>query len=126
VTARLDVRLEVAQNRVVLEQMGEGACVGQVVDRDEVQLARAERRAHDVAADAAESVDTDFDGHLILRHVYARAVPRRARRHTPTVNVAQTEGESQGPSARCSARSVFAPPESLDSSERLARGSIRS
>ena len=35
---------------------------GQIVDRDEVDVLVAERRPHDVAADAAESVDADPAG----------------------------------------------------------------
>ena len=37
--------------------------VGQIVDRDEIDVLVAERRAHDVAADAPESVDADLDSH---------------------------------------------------------------
>ena len=58
-----DVGLEIAQDRVVLEQVRERFGVGEVVDGDDVDRVVVHRRAHDVAADAAEPVDTDFDGH---------------------------------------------------------------
>ena len=64
-----DVGLQVAEDRVVLEQVGERLGVGQVVDGDDVDAAVVHGGAHDVAADAAEPVDPDFDGHLaILQH----------------------------------------------------------
>jgi hypothetical protein len=37
--------------------------VREVVDRDEVDVLVGERGAHDVAPDAAEPVDANFDGH---------------------------------------------------------------
>ncbi len=58
-----DVGLEVAQNRVVLEQVGERFSGSQVVDGDDIDRIVIHRRAHDVAADAAEPVDPYFDGH---------------------------------------------------------------
>ena len=39
--------------------------VGEVVDRDEVDVLVAERRAHDVAADSPEPVDADLHCHCI-------------------------------------------------------------
>ena len=39
--------------------------VGEIVDRDEVDVRVAERRAHDVPADPAESVDADPYRHRI-------------------------------------------------------------
>ena len=55
--ARLDVGVQVAEYRVVLEQVCERGGVGEIVDRDEVDVLGAQGRAHDVAPDAAESVD---------------------------------------------------------------------
>ena len=60
----LDRLIQVAENRVVLQQMGQRLGVGQIVDRDEIDVRLLlEGRAHDVAADAAEPVDTDLDCH---------------------------------------------------------------
>jgi hypothetical protein len=59
----LDARLEVSQNRIVFEQVGEGLGVGQVVDGHDVDRLVADRGAHDVPADPAEPVDAYFDGH---------------------------------------------------------------
>ena len=50
---------------VVLEQVGEGGSVGQVVDRDEVEIADAVflRSAQHIAADSTETVDRNSGGH---------------------------------------------------------------
>ena len=52
-----DLVLEVAEDGVVLEEMGQGGGGGQVVDGDEFDVGVAEGGAEDVAADAAEAVD---------------------------------------------------------------------
>ena len=58
-----DVGLEVAEHRVVLQQVRERVGVGEIVDRDEVDVVVAERGPHDVASDSPETVDADLDGH---------------------------------------------------------------
>ena len=59
-----DVLREPAEDRVVLQQVGEGLVVGQVVDADDLDVgARRESGAEEVAADAAEAVDANADGH---------------------------------------------------------------
>ena len=57
------LRVQVAEHRVVLQQVRERVRAGQIVDGDEVDVLVAERRPHDVAADAAETVDPDPDRH---------------------------------------------------------------
>jgi hypothetical protein len=54
-----------AVHRVVLQQVGERADVGQIVDEHEVEgVGRRRQTAHEPAADAAEPVDTDANlGH---------------------------------------------------------------
>ena len=59
VAARLDCRVQVPQDRVVLEQMRQRRGVRQVVDRDEVDVLVPKCRTHDVAADPAEAVDSN-------------------------------------------------------------------
>src|SRR5436309_14545755 len=59
----LDRDIQHAVDRIVLEQVGEGLGVGQVVDRDEFQGRIAQRRAQYVAPDASEPVDADADCH---------------------------------------------------------------
>ena len=54
---------EVAEHRVVFQQVRERRRVGDVVDRDDVDVVVRQRRAHDVAADSSEPVDADLDGH---------------------------------------------------------------
>ena len=58
--------LERAVVAVVLEQMGVGVDVAQVVDGDQVELARValEQRLGHLAADAAKPVDRNFHSHL--------------------------------------------------------------
>ena len=56
---------QVAEDRVVLQQVRKRGGVGEVVDRDEVDVLRSQRRAHDVAPDAPEPVDPDLDGHRV-------------------------------------------------------------
>ena len=63
VALRLDSRVQVAEHRVVLQQVRERVRARQVVDRDEVDILVAERRPHDVAADPAEPVDPDPHSH---------------------------------------------------------------
>jgi hypothetical protein len=59
----LDLAGERAESRVVLRQMGEGRGVGDVVDRDEVDVEAAlPGGPEQVAPDAAEAVDTDRYG----------------------------------------------------------------
>src|SRR6185312_11522491 len=47
----------------VFQQMRQRGGVGQVVNRDEIDLFVAQCCTHDVAADAAEPVDPDFHSH---------------------------------------------------------------
>ncbi len=55
--------LKRAEDRVVLQQMGQRLGVGDVVRRDDLDGRVAGRRPENVAADAAESVDADLDAH---------------------------------------------------------------
>ena len=72
--AGLDVGVQVAEHRVVLEQMRERGGVGEIVDRDEIDVLGAQRRAHDVAPDAAEPVDPDLHCHRLFLEVRGPAV----------------------------------------------------
>ena len=56
-----DVVFEVAEDGVVLEEVGEGCGGGEVIDGDEVDVGVCEGGAEDVAADAAEAVDAYLD-----------------------------------------------------------------
>ena len=59
--------LPTAMHRVEIEQMGVGRRIAsRVVDLHELQLWPAPGRAQGQAADAAETVDTHFDGHTLL------------------------------------------------------------
>ncbi len=52
-----DLVLEIAEDGVVLEEVGQGGGGGEVVDGDEFDVGVAEGGAEDVASNAAEAVD---------------------------------------------------------------------
>jgi len=54
---------QVAEDRVVFQEVREGLRVRDVVDGDELNVLVVERGAHDVASDAAEAVDAYLNGH---------------------------------------------------------------
>ena len=58
---------EVAEHRVVLQQVSQRRGVGDVVDGDDVDVVMRQRRAHDVAADPSEPVDANLNGHECVR-----------------------------------------------------------
>jgi len=55
---------EVAEHRVVLEQMRQRPGIGEVIDTHEVDVVVGERRPHDVAPDPPEPVDAYSDRHV--------------------------------------------------------------
>jgi len=55
--------VEVAEHRVVLEQMRERMRTREIVDGDEIDILVAERGPHDVPPDAPESIDPDPYSH---------------------------------------------------------------
>ena len=62
----VDLAGEATEDRVVLEQVREGPGVGEVVDRDEVDVrAGCLRGAEDVAPDPSEAVDADLHSHEV-------------------------------------------------------------
>src|ERR1019366_9499775 len=61
-----DFVLEVAKNRVVLEQVSQRGWAGQVVDGDKINLRIAKSGAKYVAANAAEAIDTNLNCHVCL------------------------------------------------------------
>ncbi len=67
-TAALDdLAREPAEDRVVLQEVGERRVVGDVVDRDDVELrVGLMRRTEEVAPDAPEAVDADLDWSHVL------------------------------------------------------------
>jgi hypothetical protein len=67
-----DLAVEAAEDRVVAEQVRQRLDVGEVVDADDLDVgAGRQQRAEVVAADAAEAVDANPNGH-------GRSPPRRA------------------------------------------------
>src|SRR5208283_2380438 len=63
IVARLDLIGQVAQDRVVLEQVSQRRRAGQVVDGDKIELFVAERGAQNVASNAAKAVDSNLYCH---------------------------------------------------------------
>src|SRR5260370_24271523 len=60
ITRGFDVVLEVAENRIVLEEMSQRRRAGQVVDGDEFERGIVNCRAHHVASYPAKTVDANF------------------------------------------------------------------
>src|SRR6266853_2152069 len=58
---------QIAEDGVVFQEVRESFGVGDVVDGHELNILVVERGAHDVATDAAETVDANLDGHYFLR-----------------------------------------------------------
>jgi hypothetical protein len=58
---------QVAEDGVVLQQMRQSFRIRQVVDCDELKIRIVKRGAQNVAANASETVDTDFDCHECLQ-----------------------------------------------------------
>src|SRR5262249_39504891 len=63
IAGNLDVVLEVAENGVVLEQMGQGRGAGEIVDSDKFEVRIVNCRAQHIAPDPAETVDANFGCH---------------------------------------------------------------
>jgi hypothetical protein len=57
---------EVAEDRVVLEKMGEDCGAGEVVYGDEFDFRVTQSCAENVAADAAEAVNANLDCHVVI------------------------------------------------------------
>ncbi len=64
VLAGLDLVGQVAQDRVVLEQVSQRRRAGQVVDGDKIDFLVAKRGAQNVASNAAEAVDSNLYCHV--------------------------------------------------------------
>ena len=106
VASGLDARLQVAEHRVVLEQVGERLGAGQIVDRDEVDVLVAERRPHDVAADSTESVDADPDSHRSSSSCRTSSRIRR-RRQLPVRRCGRANADSNERGCRRSNRAAI-------------------
>ena len=55
---------QVAEDRVVLEQVSQSLGIGEIVDGDEVEVLVGERGAKNVASDASKSINANFYGHV--------------------------------------------------------------
>ena len=62
--ARPDVMLEVAENGIVFQQMRERGRAGEIVHGDIFNARIAQRRAEQIAANAAKTINANFDCHL--------------------------------------------------------------
>src|SRR5450759_80362 len=54
---------QVAEDRVVLEQVGQSLGIGKIVHGDEVEVLVGERGTENVASDASKSIYANFYGH---------------------------------------------------------------
>src|SRR5262249_8783324 len=66
VTGGPDVVLQVPEDGIVFEQMGQGGWAGEVVDRHKVEVMIVESGTEHVASDAAKAVNANSDCHGIL------------------------------------------------------------
>src|SRR5574344_230780 len=64
------ILLPATMGGVVLEKIGEGAGIDQVVDRDNLKSAHFVGAAESETANPSESVDCKFDGHCFLSPPY--------------------------------------------------------
>src|SRR5437879_11735978 len=58
-----DVTLKIAEDRVVLEEVGQGPRIRDVVDRDDLEVAPAQGGAVDIAPNAAKPIDANLHRH---------------------------------------------------------------
>ncbi len=54
---------QIPEDGIVLQKVRESLRVGDVVDRDKLNVLVVDCRTHDIATDAAEAVDANLDGH---------------------------------------------------------------
>ena len=76
-------RLEAAVHGVVLQEVGQGLRVGDVVDGHDPERGILVRGAEEVAADPPEPVDADVDGHIANPLHGNRMIPPKKRDYTP-------------------------------------------
>ncbi len=65
-TLDLDLMVETAVDRVILEHVGEIVRIEKIVDADDLDILREvlDRRTEHHATDAAETIDANFDCHF--------------------------------------------------------------
>ena len=88
-----DVVGEHAEHRVVLEQVGDGLVVHQVVGGDDLDVGTGRLDGpEEVAADAAEAVDSYANGHVCAAFHLMRGVPqvRGTLGMPPTLDLSET------------------------------------
>ena len=61
---------QVAEDRVVFEQVGQSFGIGEIVDCDEIEIFVGERGAKNVAPDASKSINANFYGHCASRKYF--------------------------------------------------------
>ena len=89
VVAGDDFVFDVAENRIVLEKMGEDCRTGEVVDGNEIDFRVTQSCAKDVSANAAEAVYANLDCHVVslLRSVYDLLCTFRKRNQTTVARI---------------------------------------
>src|ERR1700722_14790355 len=69
---------EIAQDRIVLQQMGQSFRVGDVVDCHNFNRRIFQRGAKNVAPDPSETINSDFNRHEASRRVRSMRTPTQA------------------------------------------------
>ena len=92
---------KVSKDRVVLQQVREGLGIRDVVHRHELDVLVVDGCAHDIAADAAEAVDSNLDWHYFLRWACSvRRQMERSRAAARTQNAMRSVAKSQRNASR--------------------------
>src|SRR5580658_3129996 len=65
-----DLVRKVAEDRIVLEQVGQSLGIGEIVHRDEVEVLVGQCGAQDVASNTSESINANFYGHEASEEIY--------------------------------------------------------
>src|SRR5208283_1872704 len=72
-----NIRTKIAENRVVLEKVGQGGRAGEIVYGDDIDVRIVEGCAEYIAANTAKTIDANFNCHSCLQ-AFSDAWPRIA------------------------------------------------
>src|SRR5258708_38306968 len=70
---RRNIMMKIAQHRIVFQKVRQSFCISDVVDRNELDILVAERRAKNIAPNPTEPVDPHLNGHALLSSSFPRS-----------------------------------------------------
>src|SRR5271170_3289461 len=100
VRAGRDLVRQIAQNRIIFEQVGERLRIGEIVDRHEFDIGILERGAQNIAPDASETVNAYFNSHL-ASVMMMKIQPKRMRGREHKMLTGKGEGSKWRKAATC-------------------------